>query len=96
MPAETLTPVINESQTTPKHSPRYRVLLHNDDSVWAQLVVHALQEVVQLSEPAAINVTITAHRTGIGLIKICDIEIAEHYRDALGAKGLTVSMEPEE
>lgn len=96
MAAQTLDPVINEVQTTPKNSPKYRVLLHNDDAVFAGDVMAALQEVVQLSEATAIQVMLTAHRTGIGLIKVCDIELAEHYVDALGARGLTVTMEPEE
>ena len=96
MPLQTLDPVINEVQTTPKNSPKYRVLLHNDDTVFAGDVLVALQEVVQLSEATAINVMLTAHRTGVGLVKVCDIEMAEHYVDALSARGLTMTMEPEE
>lgn len=89
-------PVIQNSDVQKKPSPRYRVLLHNDDFNLPQNVVSWLMEVAGLSQQTAINVMMTAHTTGIGLVKICDIEMAEHYVEALQAKGLTMSMEPEE
>lgn len=89
-------PTVKESQTTPKHSPKQRVLLHNDDGISAQLVCMSLMEVCQLSNTKAIEVMLTAHTTGIGLIKVCDIEMAEFYCDALKSKGVPCSIEPEE
>ena len=85
---------VQESQVT--HSPRYKVLLHNDDGVSAELVVMSLMEVCQLSETQAISVMMTAHTTGVGLIKTCDIEMAEFYEDQLKSKGVPCSIEPEE
>ena len=97
MPAQTIErPTVVESQTTPKHAPKYRVLLHNDDGVSAELVCMSLMEVCQLSQTKAVEVMLTAHTTGIGLIKICDIEMAEFYVDGLKSKGVPSSMEPEE
>jgi len=89
-------PTVNESQTTPKHSPKQRVLLHNDDGVAAELVIMSLIEVCQHSETKAIEIMLTAHTTGIGLIKVCDIEMAEFYCDTLKSKGVPCSIEPEE
>lgn len=99
MPAETLEkPVVIEKSSEPakKHSPRYKVLLHNDDDVAAEYVVMVLYEVAQLSEQQSIAVMLAAHTTGVGLVKVCDLEPAEHYCESLKAKGLTSSIEPEE
>ena len=97
MPTETLEKItVQENQTTPKHSPRYKVLLHNDDGVSAELVVMCLMEVTQLSQTQAIAVMMQAHTTGVGLIKTCDIEMAEFYVDQLKSKGVPCSIEPEE
>lgn len=96
MPTQTIEKTTTEQKTTPKHSPRYKVLLHNDDGVAAELVVMSLMEVCQLSETQSINVMMTAHTTGVGLIKVCDIEMAEFYVDGLKSKGVPASMEPEE
>ena len=87
---------VQENQTKLKNAPKYRVLLHNDDGVSAELVVMSLMEVTQLSETQAIAVMMEAHTTGVGLIKVCDIEMAEFYVDALMSKGVPVTMEPEE
>ena len=97
MPAQTIErPTVVESQTTPKHAPKYRVLLHNDDGVSAELVCMSLMEVCQLSQTKAVEVMLTAHNTGIGLSTICDVEMAEFYVDGLKSKGVPSSMEPEE
>lgn len=87
---------VQENQTKPKNAPKYRVLLHNDDGVSAELVVRCLMSICQLSETQAISVMMTAHTTGIGLIKVCDIEPAEFYCDQLKSKGVPCSIEPEE
>ena len=97
MPAEILEkPTVKENQITPKNAPRYKVLLHNDDGVSAELVVISLMRVCQLSETQSIAVMMEAHTTGVGLIKICDIEMAEFYVDQLMSKGVPSTMEPEE
>jgi ATP-dependent Clp protease adaptor protein ClpS len=89
-------PVIQDAGVEKKPSPRYRVLLHNDDFTPFQVVIFSLMEVVLLTESTAKSIMWTAHTTGIGLVKICDIEMAEFYVEQLKSKGLTMSMEPEE
>lgn len=97
MPTETIErPTILDSDVQKKPSPRYKVLLHNDDFNLPHNVIIWLMEVVQLSEPNASHIMLTAHTTGIGLVKVCDQEMAEFYVEQLMARGLTMSMEPEE
>jgi ATP-dependent Clp protease adaptor protein ClpS len=88
--------VDKSSEVAKKPAPRYRVLLHNDDHNDGVYVILCLMEVAQLSQQQAMNVTVTAHNTGVGLVKICDIEPAEFYCEGLKSKGLTSTIEPEE
>jgi ATP-dependent Clp protease adaptor protein ClpS len=88
--------VDKSSEVVKKPAPRYRVLLHNDDHNFPEYVALCLMEVAQLSEQEAIHVMFTAHTTGVGLVKICDIEPAEFYCEGLKSKGLTSTIEPEE
>ncbi|WP_411869747.1 ATP-dependent Clp protease adapter ClpS [Vulcanococcus limneticus] len=79
-----------------KHSPRYKVLLHNDPVNTMEYVVATLRQVVPLlSEQDAIAVMLETHNTGVGLVIVCDIEPAEFYSESLKAKGLTSTIEPE-
>ena len=79
-----------------KHSPRYKVLLHNDPVNTMEFVVVTLRQVVpQLSEQDAMAVMLEAHNTGLGLVIVCDLEPAEFYSETLKAKGLTSTIEPE-
>ena len=98
MPTTIDQPVIVEkdSEVVKKPAPRYKVLLHNDNHNFPEYVAICLMEVAQLSEQQAINVMLEAHITGVGLVKICDIEPAEFYCEGLKAKGLTSTIEPEE
>jgi ATP-dependent Clp protease adaptor protein ClpS len=98
MPSEVLDrPTIEQaSQPKARHSPRYKVLLHNDDEIGFHQVVPALMEVVGMGEQKALSIALTAHQTGVGLVIICDLEPAEHYQLSLQARGLTVTLEPEE
>lgn len=98
MPVTTDRPVVIEkdSEVVKKPAPRYKVLLHNDNHNLPEYVAICLMEVAQLSEQQAINVMLEAHITGVGLVKICDIEPAEFYCEGLKTKGLTSTIEPEE
>jgi ATP-dependent Clp protease adaptor protein ClpS len=85
-----------EPQRLRKPSPRYKVLLHNDPVNTMEYVVTTLRQVVPaLSEQDAIAVMLEAHNTGVGLVIVCDLEPAEFYCEALKAKGLTSTLEPE-
>jgi ATP-dependent Clp protease adaptor protein ClpS len=80
-----------------KFYPNYRVLLHNDDSVFAGLVVEALQKhIPQMTETKAIAVMMEAHQSGAGIVYVCAQERAEAYQDVLQSEGLTISIEPVE
>ncbi|BEV35951.1 ATP-dependent Clp protease adapter ClpS [Synechococcus sp. M16CYN] len=84
-------------EQTRKHSPRYKVLLHNDPVNSMEYVVGTLRQVVpQLSEQDALAIMLEAHNTGVGLVIVCDIEPAEFYCETLKSKGLTSSIEPED
>ena len=85
-----------ETERVRKPSPRYRVLLHNDPVNSMEYVVVTLRQVVpSLSEQDAIAVMLEAHNTGVGLVIVCDLEPAEFYCEALKAKGLSSSLEPD-
>jgi len=80
-----------------KPSPLYRVLLHNDPVNSMEYVVTSLREVVpSLSEQDAIAVMLEAHKTGVGLVIVCDLEPAEFYSETLKGKELTSTIEPED
>ena len=84
-----------DNETVKKFHPNYRVLLHNDDGVYAGLVVEALQKhIPNMTETKAVSIMMEAHRTGTGLIIVCCQERAEAYEDILKSEGLTVSIEP--
>ena len=85
-----------EVQRVRKLSPKYKVLLHNDPVNTMDYVVETLRQVVpQLSEQDALNIMLETHKTGIGLVIVCDLEPAEFYSESLKAKGLTSSIEIE-
>jgi len=85
-----------EVQRVRKTSPKYKVLLHNDPVNTMDYVVETLRQVVpQLSEQDALSIMLETHKTGIGLVIICDLEPAEFYSESLKAKGLTSSIELE-
>ena len=59
-------------------------------------VVETLRQVVpQLSEQDALSIMLETHKTGIGLVIVCDLEPAEFYSESLKAKGLSSSIELE-
>ena len=85
------------SETKKKFYPNYRVLLYNDDSVWAGLVMEALQKhVPNMNETKATSVMLQAHNTGLGEVIVCAQEHAEMYQDLLQGEGLTITIEPME
>ncbi|MGQ4648960.1 ATP-dependent Clp protease adapter ClpS [Lyngbya aestuarii] len=88
---------IEKRSTTPKHAPRYRVLLHNDDFNSMEYVVNALlTTVASLTQPQAVSIMMEAHSTGIALVITCAQEHAEFYCETLKNHGLISTMEPDE
>jgi ATP-dependent Clp protease adaptor protein ClpS len=84
-----------KSEVKAKNYPDYKVLLHNDDGVYAGLVVELLQKhIPRMNETKAVSIMMEAHRTGTGLVITCHQELAEMYQDILRGESLTVSIEP--
>lgn len=85
------------SETKKKFYPNYRVLLHNDDGVFAGDVMESLQKhIPNMNETKAISIMMQAHTTGIGEVIVCAQEHAEMYQDLLQNEGLTITIEPVE
>lgn len=86
-----------DSEVKKKFHPNYRVLLHNDDSVYAGLVMEALQKHIPHMNPTkATSIMMQAHTTGVGEVIVCAQEHAEMYQDLLQSEGLTITIEPME
>jgi ATP-dependent Clp protease adaptor protein ClpS len=83
-------------KTPPKHMPRWRVLLHNDDVNNQVHVVVAILHVTPLSKEDAINRMFEAHKEGVALLLTTHQELAELYQEQLTSYSLTVTIEPEE
>ena len=75
--------------------PPYRVVLHNDDHNTMDHVVESLVQCVpSLTVEAAAAIMFEAHNEGQATVIECPREAAEHYREALEARGLTATIEP--
>lgn len=80
-----------------KKIPKWRVLLLNDPVNKMEYVVQCLKEIVpSLSVSDAMQITMTAHTTGVGLVIVCEKEYAETYRDQIKGKGMFSTIEPED
>ena len=75
--------------------PPYRVVLHNDDHNTMDHVIESLVQCVpSLTVEAAAAIMFEAHNEGQATVIECPREAAEHYREALEARGLTATIEP--
>jgi ATP-dependent Clp protease adaptor protein ClpS len=81
-------------RTLLEHIPHYAVILHNDDVHSMDFVVDALlKSVPGLTTPEAIDIMLEAHNTGRGVVIICPLEQAEHYRDRIKSFKLGCTIE---
>ncbi len=81
-------------RTLLEHIPHYAVLLHNDEVHSMDFVVDSLMKSVPgLTQPEAINIMLEAHETGKGVVIVCPLEQAEHYRDRILSCTLGCSIE---
>ncbi len=88
---------IQKPSTIRKHAPRYRVLLHNDDTNPMEYVVQTLITTVpSLSQPQAVSIMMEAHTNGLALVITCAQEHAEFYSETLKNHGLSSTIEPED
>ena len=99
MGVQTVTEPVTE--TTPKLSPLYRVLIHNDDVTPMDFVVRVLVEVFRLDAARAIEVMMEAHTKGVAHVVTEPLEQAEFHVDQTRSLArarhypLTFSIEPE-
>jgi ATP-dependent Clp protease adaptor protein ClpS len=98
-------PAVAEPQTTtqqvPRLTPRYRVLIHNDDVTPMDFVVHVLITVFKKEIQDAMEIMVTAHHTGVALVVVLPLEEAElrieqsHSMARTQKFPLTFTCEPE-
>ncbi|CAG9462214.1 unnamed protein product [Pedinophyceae sp. YPF-701] len=85
-----------DSRTSKRHSPIYKVLLHNDDVNRRDYVVKVLMKVVhELTMDDAVMVMEEAHLSGVALVTACAQETAEEYCEGLRGNGLISTIEPD-
>ncbi len=88
---------IEKRSTVRKLAPRYRVLLHNDDSNSMEYVVQVLMKTVpSITQPQAVDIMMEAHTNGMALVITCAQEHAEFYCETLKNHGLISTIEPDE
>lgn len=83
---------VNKERIT-NHSPKYNVILFNDDVNDMNHVMMSLITIVGISEQSAYSIMMQAHSAGKALVITCELEHAEHYKAQLINKGLRVSIE---
>lgn len=72
---------------------QYKVLLHNDDVHEMMFVVQSIVEVVPMAAKQAFTVMAEAHQTGVALVTVTHLELAELYQERFQSKGLTATIE---
>lgn len=81
-------------RTLREHIPLYAVILHNDEVHSMDFVAESLlKSVPGLTQPEAIAIMFEAHETGRGLVIVCPLEQAEHYRDRIRSFTLSCTLE---
>ena len=97
MAVETIEQRSTSTSTVRKPAPRYKVLLHNDDSNPMEYVVQTLVKTIGgLTMPQAVSIMMEAHTNGIALVITCAQEHAEFYCETLKNHGLTSTIEPDD
>ena len=77
-----------------EHIPQYAVILHNDEVHSMDYVVDALlKSVPGLTQPEAIDIMLETHTEGRGVVIVCPLEQAEHYRDRIKSFSLGCTIE---
>ncbi len=85
-----------------QNEPRYRVLIHNDDTTPFEYVIDTLQRIFMLSEELADHIAYTAHTEGQAVVVVRPRVEAEklimvaHTQARMAGYPLTFSLEPED
>ena len=78
-------------------APRWKVLLHNDDTHDMGYVVQSLRKAVPgLTVQEAIQIMLQAHLKGVGLVRVCPREQAEYFQERIQSYNLGCTIEPDE
>ena len=99
-PSETERPAVGTTVER-RLAPLYRVLIHNDEVTTMEFVVQVLLQVFRKDEREAVEIMLTAHRSGIALVAVMPLEVAElridqaHSLARTARYPLTFSCEPE-
>lgn len=81
-------------RTLLEHIRHYAVVLHNDETHSMDFVVESLlKSVPGLTQPEAIDIMLETHEKGRGVVIVCPLEQAEHYRDRIQSFNLGCSIE---
>ncbi len=91
----TTSPQIQEfERTLLEYIRQYAVILHNDETHSMDFVVESLMKSVPgLTQPEAIDIMLETHENGRGVVIVCPLEPAEHYRDRIKSFKLGCSIE---
>ena len=101
IPALPKTQPVTESKEQTRLAPRYRVLIHNDDVTPMHFVVMVLNAFFRKNFDQAMEVMMTAHKSGLALVGVYGLEEAEFrveqaHSKARGVKyPLKFTIEPE-
>ena len=60
-----------------KLAPQHKVLIHDDDDTPMDFVVQVLERFFQLSLSEAMRVMVEAHNSGVALVAVLPLEVAE-------------------
>lgn len=71
----------------------YKVLLHNDDVNEMMFVVQSIVDIVPMPAQKAFTVMVEAHKSGVALVTVTHLELAELYQDQFQSKGLRATIE---
>ena len=71
------TVILEDTSTTTRLAPLYKVLLHNDDITPVEVVIAILARIFYKNAKDAIGIMLTAHNEGIALVEILPLEQAE-------------------
>jgi ATP-dependent Clp protease adaptor protein ClpS len=75
--AEPPTKTVPRQEQPPRLAPRYKVLIHNDDSTPMDFVILVLQDIFKKEMNDAFEIMLTAHHTGLALVCVLPLEEAE-------------------
>jgi ATP-dependent Clp protease adaptor protein ClpS len=99
-PAIPRQPVSPPAQPAPRQElqrrplPRFKVILHQNDTLDLMFVVRTVMELTRLCRAEATHKMWEAHHCGRSILLITWKERAELYVEQFASRGLTVSIEP--